>query len=259
MNLLKVENVKAGYRDKVILDNISFAIDKGELTGLLGLNGSGKTTLLKTICGLIKPTFGKCFVGGKDYYLLKDKERAKHISYMPQRHSIIYDTIVLDVVLMGITPYLGVFETPNKEHRKLAYKMLESIAMEKFANLNFLHLSEGQKQLIIIARALMQNSEIMLFDEPDSALDFQNSHMVLSKIKEVVKNENKAGIITLHDPNFALNYCDKIIVINDSKIMSQFSVSEVDIEFLNILFKKIYGPIDIIKYNEKFIIMRLEG
>src|SRR5690606_19485632 len=124
------------------------------------------------------------------------------------------DIKVIDVVLMGITPYLKVYETPNKLHKERAYQILKKIGMEEYSEDNFLYLSEGQKQLIIIARTLMQDADVMLFDEPDSALDFNNKHMILSKIKEIIKNENKTGIITLHDPNFALEYCDKIIIIN---------------------------------------------
>ena len=102
----------------------------------------------------------------------------------------------------------------------------------------------------------MQNSEIMLFDEPDSALDFSNRHMVLSKIREVIKNENKSGLITLHDPNMALNYCDKIIVLKDKKKFADFYTTNVDREFLIEIFTKIYGEIEIIKHKEKYLIIK---
>lgn len=256
MNLLKVENIKAGYVGKTIIDDINFSTQPGELTALLGLNGTGKTTLLKVISGLLKPMDGKCFVGGEDIYKLKEKERAKHISYMPQRNSIIYSTEVIDIVLMGITPYLGVFDTPSKAHRELAYDILKIVGMEGFSRKNFLHLSEGQKQLIIISRSLIQNAEIMLFDEPDSALDFTNKHMVLNKIKEVVSRDNKSGIITLHDPNYALSYCDNIIILNEGTIFTQFRKQEVDRTFLYETFKNIYGRIDVLQHNNKYVIVR---
>lgn len=175
---------------------------------------------------------------------------------MPQRHSIVYDTKVIDVVLMGITPYLKAFDTPSKEHRNLAYNALEKIGMEQFSNENFLHLSEGQKQLIIVSRNLMQNSEIMLFDEPDSALDFNNSHMVLSKIREVVKDQNKAGLITLHDPNMALNYCDRIIILKDKKKFADFYTDEIDSIFLKDTFNAVYGNIEIIEHKGRYMIIK---
>lgn len=258
MQLLKVENISAGYGDKMIISDINFTIRRSEFTALLGLNGTGKTTLLKTISGLIKPIDGKCLLNCEDISILKEKQRAQLISYMSQRNSIIYDVKVVDVVIMGITPYLGVFETPTKSHKKLAYEMIRLMGMEDVGDSNFNNLSEGQKQLIIIARNLMQNAELMLFDEPDSALDFINKHMVLSKIREIVKANKRGGLITLHDPNFALSYCDRIIVIDDGKVFADFLTKDVSIEFLIQVFTSIYGRIEVIKYNEKFIIVRSE-
>ncbi|TJX14576.1 ABC transporter ATP-binding protein [Tissierella creatinini] len=251
-----VDGIKASYGKDLIVDDISFEINKKEFTALLGLNGAGKTTLLKVICGLLKPISGQCLIDDININALKDKERARYISFMPQRNSIVYGSRVIDVVLMGATPYLGPFDTPSKEHRQMAYNILEKIEMESFADENFLYLSEGQKQLIIIARNLMQNSKVMLFDEPDSALDFNNSHMVLSKIREVVKKENKAGLITLHDPNMALNYCDRIIILKDKKMFADFNTHDIRDHFLKDIFEEIYGDIDIIEHKGKHMIIK---
>lgn len=254
--MLRVENIKAGYKRKAIVRDISFTAEKNELVGLLGLNGSGKTTLLKTISGLIDRLEGSCFVDDLDCFEMNAKDRAKLISYMPQRHSILYDIKVLDVVLMGITPYLKIYESPNKLHRKKAYQILEKIGIEEQAEENFFHLSEGQKQLILIARTLMQDSNVMLFDEPDSALDFNNKHMVLSKIKDIIVKENKVGIITLHDPSFALQYCDKIIIINNGNISSDFYINDIGIDALKANLSQIYNNLDIITYKKKLVLMR---
>ena len=256
MELLKVENISAGYGDKVIIKDINFTTKQSEFTALLGLNGTGKTTLLKTISGLIKPFSGKCSVNERDISSLKEKERAQIISYMSQRHSIVYDIKVVDVVIMGITPYLGIFETPTKTHRETAYEMIHLMGMEEYGDSNFNNLSEGQKQLIIIARNLMQNAVLLLFDEPDSALDFVNKHMVLSKIREIVKKHNRGGLITLHDPNYALSYCDRIILIHEGKIFADFVTKDVNKEFLKGVFTNIYGNIEVVKHDDKFIIMR---
>jgi iron complex transport system ATP-binding protein len=256
MELLKVENLSSGYGHKVIIKDINFSTKKSEFTALLGLNGTGKTTLLKTISGLIKPMTGKCSINGVDIASLKEKERAQTISYMSQRHSIVYDIKVVDVVVMGITPYLGIFQTPSHVHKERAYEMISLMGMEDYKEHNFNNLSEGQKQLIIIARNLMQNADLLLFDEPDSALDFVNKHMVLSKIRKVVKGENRGGLITLHDPNYALNYCDRIILIHEGTVFADFYTSEIDIEFLEEIFTSIYGEIQVIKHHKKYLIMR---
>ncbi len=254
--MLKIENIEAGYNGKSIIKNINFSTKPGQLMGLLGLNGAGKTTLLKVISGLLKPISGKCCFNNRDIYKLREKERARLISFLPQRSSIIYNTRVIDVVLMGITPYLGVFESPTKYHSKLAHDTLKFVSMEDYSEENFLHLSEGQKQLIIIARNLLQNSKVMLFDEPDSSLDYPNKHMVLGMIKKIVNQNEKGGIITLHDPNLALSYCDNIIILNGGGVFNQFKVSEVDRDKIFSSFSHIYGKIDVVQYNNKYIIVR---
>lgn len=256
MELLKLENISSGYGDDIIIRDINFTMENSEFTALLGLNGTGKTTLLKTISGLIKPNEGKCLLNDQDIFTLKEKERAQKISFMSQRHSIVYDIKVVDVVVMGITPYLNTFQSPSKKDRKKAYEMINLMGMDEVKNSNFNNLSEGQKQLIIIARNLMQNAALMLFDEPDSALDFINKHMVLSKIQKVVKKNKRGGMITLHDPNYALNYCDRIIVIENGNVFADFNTENISTEFLKDTFTPIYGEIEVIEHNGKFIIMR---
>ncbi|NLY35849.1 MAG: ABC transporter ATP-binding protein [Tissierellia bacterium] len=254
--MLNIENMNAGYNGKSIISNISLSIKPGEFTAILGLNGAGKTTLLKTISGLLKPIDGNVFLNGENILLLNEKERAKHISFMPQSHSVVYDIKVIDLVLMGVTPYLSFFQSPNSEDRKKAYEILETIAMEQYSEKNFLHLSEGQKQLIIMARSLMQNSEIMLFDEPVSALDFINKHLVLSNIKKILEKQNKIGVITLHDPNLALNYCDKIMIIDEGKLYVEFLTKDISENLLMDIFSKMYGEIGVVRHKDKFVIVR---
>lgn len=254
--MMKIANIKASYGKELIVNDISFTIKSGELTGLLGLNGSGKTTLLKVISGLLKQIDGQCFIGDLNIYELGEKRRARHISYMPQRDSIVYDIKVMDVVLMGITPYLGTFDTPNKEHKERASNALKTVEMSDYESENFLHLSEGQKQLIMVARSLLQDAEVMLFDEPESALDFNNSHMVLSDIRNVIKTKNKAGLITLHDPNMALSYCDRIILLKDKKKFVDFYTEQVEGDFLKDVFSQVYQDIEIINHNGRYFIVK---
>lgn len=254
--MLRVENISAAYNRNFIIENISFKLGSGRLLGLLGLNGVGKTTLLKVIGGLLKPIEGKVYIEDKDILQYKSRERAKYISYMPQRTSIIYPTSVLDVVLMGITPYLNIFSYPTDEDRKRAYEALKTVNMERYYKNNFLHLSEGEKQLVLIARSILQDSQIMLFDEPDSSLDFNNKHMVLAKIREIVKDHNKTGLVSLHDPNMALEYCDSIIILKDKKLHTYFNTSQVDKNYISRVFSDIYGSIEAIEYKERFFILR---
>lgn len=253
--MLKVKNIKAGYKEKIIVDDINFSVEPGEFTGILGLNGSGKTTLLKTISGLLKPLDGEVLLDDENLLLLNEKELARHISFMPQSPSIIYDIRVIDLVLMGITPYLSIFESPNSGHMEKAYEVLEKMNIEKHMDRNFLHLSEGEKQLVIMARSLMQDAEIMLFDEPVSALDFKNKHFVLDNIRSILNKENKIGIISLHDPNLALRYCDKIIIIDEGEIYAEFSTGDIDVDFLTDIFSNLYGEISVVEYGGNYLIV----
>ena len=254
--MLKVENISAAYHRNVIIKNISFNLPSGRLLGLLGLNGAGKTTLLKVIGGLLRPMGGKVYIEDKDILQYKNKERARHISFLPQRNSIFYNTLVLDVVLMGITPYLNIFSYPTAEHRKRAYEALKKVNMEKYHNSNFLHLSEGEKQLVLIARSLLQNSRIMLFDEPDSSLDFINKHMVLAKVREIVKKHDKTGIVSPHDPNMALEYCDHILILKDGKLHTYFSTEEMNKSYISKVFSEVYGKVEAIEYRGRYFILK---
>jgi iron complex transport system ATP-binding protein len=249
---MKINNITAGYMG-FSLYNINFSIEEGKTIALLGLNGTGKTTIIKTICGLLKAKEGNVLIDGKDILKMNEKERGKLISYVPQRSDIVFETSVTDVVLMGITPYLGTFQTPTMEHKEEAVKCLDKLSIKELADENYQNLSEGQKQLVLIARALLQNGTYMLLDEPDSSLDLVNKHKLMKKIREIITDNHKSALISMHNPEYALNYCDKIMLLKDGKI------SEIDLELEEMasIERKlidIYGPIKILKYDNKFIL-----
>lgn len=219
--LLSLTNITAGYGGRKIVRDISLEIGKGEFCALLGLNGSGKTTLLKAICGLIPSQTGSCFVDGLNCTRFHEDKRARYISYIPQRHSKMQGVTVCDVVLMGCNPHLGLLGSPTREDKEQAESIISKMGLSDLIGWDFARLSEGQKQLVILTRTLVQNAHVMLMDEPDSALDFLNRHMVLTKIREIIRREGKAGLITLHDPNSALAYCDRIILIKNGEVAGQ--------------------------------------
>lgn len=249
---MKINNITAGYSG-FSLYNINFYIEEGKTVALLGLNGTGKTTIMKTICGLLKAKGGNVYIDEKDILIMNEKERGKLLSYVPQRSDIVYETSVIDVVLMGVTPYLGMFQTPTMEHKVEAMKCLVKLGIKELADENYLNLSEGQKQLVLIARALLQDGTYMLLDEPDSSLDLVNKHKLMNKIREIIKANNKSALISMHNPEYALNYCDKILLLKDGEI------SEIDLELEDMasIEKKLidlYGPIKILKYDDKYIL-----
>ena len=178
---MRVSKISGGYPGGFYLKKISFVIEKGKMYALLGLNGSGKTTILKMICGLLKTESGNVFVENIDILSLTEKERAKIISYVPQESNIVYDMSVLDVILMGISPYLKIFQSPNRKHVEQAYSLLKKLGIEDLGETNYQILSGGLKRIVIIARALLQNGEYMILDEPDSNLDLINKHKLMKK------------------------------------------------------------------------------
>ena len=172
MNFFTVNHLTAGYGSKSVLKDISFSLDRGCLLGILGANGSGKTTLLKALCNLL-PHEGSCTLEGTPLEKLKPAQMAKLCGYIPQRSGISLHISALDVVLMGFNPHLGLLERPTAAMKTQALRMLALTGLEGKEASDYLTLSEGQKQLCILARTLCTGSRLLFLDEPESALDFR--------------------------------------------------------------------------------------
>ena len=165
MSFFSVNGLCAGYEKGRVFADVSFELSSGVLMGILGANGSGKTTLLKAICGIL-PHEGTCVLDGTMLEGLSARSIAKICSYIPQRSGITIDISVLDVVLMGFNPWLGLLERPNARMYEAAVHALGQVGLAGREEENYLHLSEGQKQLCILARTLVTQSKLLLLDEP---------------------------------------------------------------------------------------------
>ena len=254
LSLLSLQNISAGYGEKIIVRDVSAEIPGGCLCALLGLNGSGKTTLIKAVCGLLPILSGRCFAADIDCTRLHERKRARYISYIPQRHSKLVGVSVKDAVAMGLNPKLGLFEFPSKEDMAYVTETLEKLNIRHLADNVFSQLSEGQKQLVILARTLVQNCPIMLLDEPDSALDFINRHKMLNKIRDLIKSEKKAGLMALHDPNLALKYCDRLIIFKEGAIAADVDISCSGVDDIRASLGLIYGEIDVFEHEGSMMI-----
>lgn len=250
---MRVHKVSGGYPGIFLLEDINFTINEGKVYALLGLNGSGKTTIIKMICGLLKVKSGHVFIDDIDILTLKEKERAKLISYVPQQCNIVYDTKVIDVVLMGVSPYLKAFQTPSKKHVAQAYSYLKKFGLDHLAHTNYQILSGGLKQMIIIIRALLQNGRYLILDEPDSSLDLINKNRLMVKIRAITNLYSKGCLISMHNPEYALNYCDNIILVKDGKI-SEIDLEKEEIGSIEKKLAEIYGDLKIIKYRHKYLL-----
>ncbi len=255
--LFDVKDIHVSYGASEIVKGVSFSLQEGELCALLGLNGSGKTTMMRGICGLI-PAEGKAYVNGIALESMKERTRARYLSFIPQVSSPIQGKSVVEVLLMGANPHLRLLESPGKKFYDAAFAALKKLNLEDFADRDFGKLSQGQKQLIILARTLVQNSPVMLMDEPDSALDFLNRHMVLSKIREAVKEEKKAGLITLHDPNFAMAYCDRLILLKSGKLVAEVDMRKASEQEIKEKLSYIYGKITLLSYGDGYLMGKSE-
>ena len=204
MDVLQVRNLNFSYHDKKILNGINFSVKKGEIFCIFGPNGSGKTTMLDCILGLNKPEpGGTILLDGQDLTAMSPAEKAKKIAYVSQKSNRTFPYTVLEIVLMGRTAYSGMFSSPGKEDTEIAENALHSVGMYGFKDRVYTKLSGGEAQLVKIARAIAQNSELIIFDEPTSHLDFRHELNVIKYIGKIIEDKGISVIMATHFPNHA--------------------------------------------------------
>ena len=223
MKILDIKDLVFYYGDKLILNHVDLTVEKGEVILLLGPNGCGKTTLIDCIAGYRNYTQGDIYIHDQHHSEHTVKTRAQYISYVPQSTSSVFPFTVLNIVLMGRTPYLGAAAGPSKEDIAIAKEALYQLGMEEFAERIFVNLSGGEKQLVMIARSIAQDSDIILLDEPTSALDIKNETIVLNRILEMTEKLGKTVILATHKPNHAFFIASKqsrvkVALFKDKKI-----------------------------------------
>ncbi|SHI34967.1 iron complex transport system ATP-binding protein [Dethiosulfatibacter aminovorans DSM 17477] len=224
--MLIIDNISFSYEDKEVLENISFAVKKGQLLSIIGPNGCGKTTLINCILGVNRITRGSMTHRGRELDKMSARERAKLFSYVPQEKGHIFPYTVLEIVLMGRTPYHSIFSSPNGRDTDIAMEALEMVGMEGFRDKLFTKLSGGERQLVVLARSLAQESDIILMDEPTASLDYKNEIMFLEMVKSLCLNKNKTIIMSTHFPNHSFyfenhNLDTRVIMLADRKIKYQ--------------------------------------
>ena len=235
-----------GYSNKV-LDGASLVLNKGEILCILGPNGAGKTTLLNCMAGLLKPLSGEILLCGRDISSMKEKEIAALAGYVPQLHTPAFDYRVLDFVLMGRAPETGLFGRPGRDEEKKCMDVLESMGLGHLAEKSYLDISGGERQQLLIARAIVQEPEVVLFDEPTAHLDYGNQHRVLRRIKQMAA-DGYSVVITTHNPDHALLLGDKAAIVRrDGSIMQGESAEILTEERLS----EVYGMDIKIRYIEE--------
>ncbi len=230
-----------------ILQDISFVANQGEITTILGPNGAGKTTLFKCITGVWENYQGEILVNNKKIDNLPFTQRARFFSVVPQDHTPPFPYSVFEVVLMGRASYVGLFSLPSKEDHKKVEEVLEMIGISHLKDKPYTQISGGERQLTLIARALVQETPVIILDEPTSHLDFKNQQLILSKIKEITKEKKLVTVVTLHDPNLASLFSDKVVILKEGRVLYDGHPNEVIVKKI---LKETYGiEIEVIKHN----------
>jgi len=225
--ILKCRNLGFKYEKTRILNDINCEIEPGLFYAILGKNGSGKTTLLHCLNGILQPDQGTVEIAGRKVSDWSRKQLAQKISLVPQEHLEVFPFTVLDVVVMGRAPFLKMTQTPSDEDYQLALAALKILAAEHLAGLNFNQISGGERQLTLLAAALVQTSKIMLLDEPTNHLDFNNQFRLLAKIKELCRVQKICVVATMHDPNLARLYADRTIMLKDGCIIASGATEKI--------------------------------
>ena len=217
-----IEELSVAYNYKPVLWDIHLDIPKSSFMAVIGPNGAGKTTLLKSIVGILKPISGTIRIFGEKYKKVKKK-----CAYVPQKNDVdwSFPVTVFDVVLMGTYGELGLIRRPKKEHKQRVLEALEKVGMSEFKNRQISELSGGQQQRVFIARALVQNAEILLLDEPLQGIDKKTEEAIMELLKKLNK-EGKTIIATHHDLQTVKEYFQDVMLIN-FKLIASGKVSEV--------------------------------
>ncbi|MCX7817325.1 MAG: ABC transporter ATP-binding protein [Syntrophales bacterium] len=212
---------------KEVLQGVSFAVSKGLVTAILGPNGSGKTTLLKCLTGLWSASRGQIMVNGNDVSALSVTERARIFAAVPQDHVPPFPYTVLEVVLMGRAPYISPFALPSPQDYGIAERTLQTLGIVPLKDRPYTAVSGGERQLVLIARALAQEAPCLLLDEPTAHLDFRHQVLVLNTLRKLVIERQLIALMTLHDPNLALQFSDYVVLMDDGKVVNQGPPDEI--------------------------------
>lgn len=224
---LQVNNLSFRYSKEAepVFQQISFSVAAGETVGLLGPNGTGKTTLLKCVQQILRPETGTVFLDGQDLSKLKPMERARRIAYVPQSLHTVFPIQVVDFVLSGRTPFVR--HRVGERDKQLVFDLLKQLDLEAFAFRMLGEMSGGERQRVLIARALAQTPKALLLDEPTASLDLRHQMKTLELIRKLTREQRLSILFSVHDLNLAAMYCDRVILLQGGMVRCMGSKEEV--------------------------------
>lgn len=225
--LFELHDIRVAYDSADVLRDIGFHINAGEFVGIVGPNGSGKSTLLKTMVGELHPANGTASINGRDISSIRGRDLARMVAVVPQDSPVAFEFTVLEVVLMGRAPHLGRFELEKRADLDFAADALKRTNLLQYADRRIGELSGGERQRAIIARALAQQTDILLLDEPTAHLDLSYQVEILDLLSRENTSHGKTVIVVLHDLNLAAEFCGRLLMIEDGRIYADGTPEEV--------------------------------
>ena len=215
-----------GRRTRLVLDDVSFSVKEGDLLAVLGPNGVGKSTMFRCILGFLRNYRGSIRLNGLDIKTLDHKEIAKHVAYIPQSTHPVFNYTVLDVVLMGLTNQVRLLGTPNRSHIDEAYAAMENLGIAHLRDAGYGEISGGERQLALIARALVQKAKILIMDEPTANLDYGNQFRVMCRISDLAR-DGYIIILSTHNPDHAFLYANRTLMIYGGRVIAEGTPEDV--------------------------------
>ncbi len=236
--MIELDDVSLGYNHKAVLHNVSMKVAPGQILGLVGPNGSGKSTLIKGMTGVIDLFSGHIFIDGHDIVTIKPDKLARIVATVPQSPAMPGAFTAFEVVLMGRTPHLGLLRYEGGKDLAIAWQAMEATHTQSFAERRVSEISGGERQRLVIARALTQQPKAMLLDEPTANLDIKHQVEILNLVKSLCLEQSLTVVIALHDLNLAAQYCDWMVMLNGGKVYAEGTPLDI-LTATNI--KRVYG------------------
>lgn len=253
--ILTVRGVCAGYGARRVLEDVGLSVGEGEVCALLGLNGSGKSTLLRVLLGLLPVQTGEISVCGGNMRRAAPPKVARLAAYLPQRSRADDGMTALEIVLMGanaVTPLIMPYSAVQREKARMC---LERMGAGEWADRRMGELSQGQKQSVLLARALMQSPKLLLLDEPDAALDLPRRWQMLRTVSALAKEERCAALCALHDASLALSVCDSVAVLSGGRIVWRLDMARAGEDEVRAAMCALYGDVTVIRRDGRWAVL----
>lgn len=223
---LSVEQLSFSYGAHSVLRDVSFSAEYGQVLSVLGPNGAGKSTLFRCMLGLLTPSDGTVRIDGQTVGTMTPEQLAHKIAYIPQSHEPVFQYTVLDMVLMGTASQLGFLQQPGQRQKQQAESALEQLGIGHLKDRDYARLSGGERQLVLIARALAQQARLLIMDEPSASLDFGNRVRLMQVVRELA-GAGYGIIQSTHDPDQAFLYSDRILALRAGSVLAWGSPREI--------------------------------